>query len=246
MWGSKREYSNTMTSIFVAKLDFNTTDEQLKSLFEEHGRVNRVTIAKDRETGKPRGFAFVEMADEAEADQAIKALDNYSINGRNIAVKKADDRASGGKPSGGGDRSNDRGGYKSDRPREDRNTANEYKSDYKKTDDNKPSRPIFNPEEVIPAKSVERKKEKDTPRSSSGKDAPKKTKMEAYRKSGKDNQFLDDDDLSDEELDLFGRNGEDEDEEEYRKYLVNSDEDSDEEDYDDEDEWDDEEEDDKE
>lgn len=232
-----------MTSIFVAKLDFNTTDEQLKSLFEEHGRVNRVTIAKDRETGKPRGFAFVEMADESEADQAIEALDNYSINGRNIAVKKADDRASGGKPSGGGDRSNDRGGFKSDRPRDDRNTANDYKSDYKKPDDGKPTRPVFNPDDAVPAKTVERKKDKD-PRSNSGggKDAPKKTKMEAYRKSGKDNQFLDDDDLSDEELDLFGRNGEEDEEEDYRKYLVNSDEDSDDEDYDDEDEWEDDEE----
>jgi RNA recognition motif-containing protein len=81
-----------MTSIFVAKLDFNTSEEELKSLFEEHGRVNRVTIAKDRETGKPRGFAFVEMPDEAEADAAIAALDESSVNGRTIAVKKADDR----------------------------------------------------------------------------------------------------------------------------------------------------------
>ncbi|WP_343633616.1 RNA-binding protein [Fluviicola sp.] len=236
-----------MTSIFVAKLDFNATEEQLKSLFEEYGRVNRVTIAKDRETGKPRGFAFVEMADESEADQAIEALDNYAINGRNIAVKKADDRASGGKPSGGGDnRSGDRP-YKSDRPREDRSNTNEYKSDYKKPDDNRVSKPAFtNPDDIIPAK-VERKKEKDT-RSiggNAGKETPKKPKMEAYRKSGKDNQFLDDDDLTDEELDLFGRNEEEEEDEDYRKYLVNSDdEDDSDEDYDDEDEYDEEEEDD--
>jgi RNA recognition motif-containing protein len=235
-----------MTSIFVAKLDFNTTEEQLKSLFEEHGRVNRVTIAKDRETGKPRGFAFVEMADESEADRAIEALDDFEINGRNIAVKKADDRASGGKPSGDNNRSGDRPAF---RPREDRGSGGDSKPDYKKPDDNRTSKPAFSdPDEIIPAK-VERKKEKD-PRSSGGgavsKDAPKKPKMEAYRKSGKDNQFLNDDDLSDEELDLFGRNGEEEDEEEdYRKYLVNSDEDS-EEDYDDEDEWEDDEEEDEE
>lgn len=183
-----------MTSIFVAKLDFNATEEQLKSLFEEYGRVNRVTIAKDRETGKPRGFAFVEMADESEADQAIEALDNHAINGRNIAVKKADDRASGGKPSGGGDnRSGDRP-YKSDRPREDRSNTSDYKSDYKKLDDNKPGKPVFNPEEVNPMK-VERKKEKDA--RGGGKDAPKKTKMEAYRKSGKGNRFFEDDDDDD-------------------------------------------------
>lgn len=232
-----------MTSIFVAKLDFNTTEEQLKSLFEEHGRVNRVTIAKDRETGKPRGFAFVEMADEAEADQAIEALDNYAINGRNIAVKKADDRSSGGKPSGDSSRPADRPAF---RPREDRGQGGDSKPDYKKPDDNRISKPAFSdPDEIVPAK-VERKKEKDPRSSAVSKDAPKKPKMEAYRKSGKDNQFLNDDDLSDEELDLFGRNGEDDDEEEdYRKYLVNNDEDSDE-DYDDEDEWDDEEDDDDE
>ena len=169
-----------MTSIFVAKLDFNTTDEQLKSLFEEHGRVNRVTIAKDRETGKPRGFAFVEMADESEADQAIEALDNYSINGRNIAVKKADDRASGGKPSGGGERSGDRP-FRSDRPREDRGSVSDSRTEYKKPDDNRIGKPAFsNPDEIIPAK-VERKKEKDPRSAGVSKDAPKKPKMEAYR-----------------------------------------------------------------
>ncbi|MGV3609319.1 MAG: RNA recognition motif domain-containing protein [Fluviicola sp.] len=233
-----------MTSIFVAKLDFNVTDDELKSLFEEHGRVNRVTIAKDRETGNPRGFAFVEMADESEAENAIRALDNMSVNGRNIAVKKADDRSSGGKPSGGDNRSGDRPAFRSDRPRDDRNSVSDTKSDYKKPDDSRISKPAFTPDDLTPQK-VERKKE---PKSSSpsSKDAPKKPKMEAYRKSGKDNLYLNDDDLSDEELDLFGRNEDDEDiEEDYRKYLVNSDDDSDE-DYDDEDEWEDEEEDDDE
>jgi RNA recognition motif-containing protein len=182
-----------MTSIFVAKPDFNATEDQLKSLFEEHGRVNRVTIAKDRETGKPRGFAFVEMADESEADRAIEALDNYAINGRNIAVKKADDRASGGKPSGGGSRPTD-GNFRSDRPREERsNNASDFKTEYKKLDDGKTTKPVFNPDEVNPLK-VERKKEKDT---RGGKDAPKKTKMEAYRKSGKGNRFFDDEEDDD-------------------------------------------------
>lgn len=228
-----------MTSIFVAKLDFNATEDQLKSLFEEYGRVNRVTIAKDRETGKPRGFAFVEMTDESDADRAIKALDNHAINGRNIAVKKADDRASGGKPSGGDNRSGDRPAFRNDRPRDDRHAVSDPKSDYKKPDDNRSSKPAFSPEDIIPAK-VERKKEKDTHSGNASKDTPKKPKMEAYRKSGKDNQFLDDDDLTDEELDLFGRNEEEDDDEDYRKYLVNSDEDLDDEDLEDED-WDDEE-----
>lgn len=193
-----------MTSIFVAKLDFSATEEQLKSLFEEHGRVNRVTIAKDRETGKPRGFAFVEMIDEAEAEAAIKALDNYAINGRTIAVKKADDRASGGKPSGDNhsNRPNDRPyNRNNDRPREDRNTSSDYKSDYKKLDDNRPGKPVFTPEETAPVK-VDRKKEKDNRGS---KDAPKKTKMDAYKKSGKGNRFFEDDD--DDDLDMnYNRN----------------------------------------
>lgn len=183
-----------MTSIFVAKLDFNTTDEQLKSLFEEHGRVNRVTIAKDRETGKPRGFAFVEMPDESEADAAIEALDNSSVNGRTIAVKKADDRGS--KPSGDRPQRSDNRPPRGDRPftPRDDNRSSDYKSDYKKTDSPSP-RPMYNPEEVNPLK-VERKKEKEIPakKAVAKPDAPKKPKMEAYKKSGKSNRFFDDED----------------------------------------------------
>jgi RNA recognition motif-containing protein len=181
-----------MTSIFVAKLDFNTTDEQLKSLFEEHGRVNRVTIAKDRETGKPRGFAFVEMANEAEADAAIEALDNATVNGRTIAVKKADDRGS--KPAG--DRGERPARPEGRPPRDDNRGA----TDFKRPDERVP-RPAFTPEDVIPAK-PERKKEKEIfPKKAVVKpDAPKKPKMEAYKKSGKNNRFFDDDDDLDWEL----------------------------------------------
>lgn len=220
-----------MTSIFVAKLDFNTTDEQLKSLFEAHGRVNRVTIAKDRETGKPRGFAFVEMPNESEAEAAIDALDDSEVNGRPIAVKKADDRGS--KPPG------DRPPRTDFKPRDD-NRSSDFRGDFKKSDD-RPPRPAVNPEDVINPMKVERKKEAPSKTPLVSKDAPKKPKMEAYRKSGKDNQFLNDDDLSDEELDLFGRNEEDDEDEDYRKYLVNNDDDS--EDDEDEDDWEDDDED---
>ena len=191
-----------MTSIFVAKLDFNATDEQLKSLFEQHGRVNRVTIAKDRETGKPRGFAFVEMANEAEAEAAIEALDNSEVNGRPIAVKKADDRGA-SKPAG--DRpSFDRGPRPDNRQRDDnRGGSSDFKSDYKKIED-KPARPVFNPDEVNPIK-TERKKEKDM-KPAAGKEGAKKTKMEAYRKSGKGNRFFDEDDDEDYDYDTFRRN----------------------------------------
>lgn len=228
-----------MTSIFVAKLDFNTTDEELKSLFEQHGKVNRVTIAKDRETGKPRGFAFVEMFNDQEAEAAIRALDNIPVHGRPIAVKKADDR--GGKP--GGNTSGDRPQRQDNRPP--RQDSRPPRVDQRSNDERPPfrkeesfSRPAPPPENLAAPVKSDRKKEKEKdPKASAAKDAPKKNKMEAYRKSGKDNQFLDDDDLADEELDLFGRNAEDdEDEDDYRKYLVNSDDDDD--DYDDDD-WDD-------
>jgi RNA recognition motif-containing protein len=205
-----------MTSIFVAKLDFNTTDEQLKSLFEEHGRVNRVTIAKDRETGKPRGFAFVEMADESEADAAIEALDNSTVNGRTIAVKKADDRGS--KPAGDRPQRTDNRPPRGDRPftPRDDNRSTDYKSDYKKSDDT-PSRPMYNPDDLASQK-VERKKEKEVPakKAIAKPDVPKKPKMEAYKKSGKSNRFFDDDD-DDFEWELQNRknaSGWDDDEEE--------------------------------
>jgi RNA recognition motif-containing protein len=199
-----------MTSIFVAKLDFNTTDDELRSLFERHGKVNRVTIAKDRETGKPRGFAFVEMFDDNEAETAIEALDNASVNGRNIAVKKADDRGS--KPSGGAP-SNDRPPRQENRPFRPENRSSEERPAYKKTDD-APVRPVFTPDEVIPLKS-ERKKEKPKDVFAS-KDKPKQHKMEAYKKSGKANRFFNDDDDDDDWL-LNSRNrsnGWDDDEEE--------------------------------
>jgi len=60
-----------MTSIFVAKLDFGVTSEQLKETFEQYGKVLKATVATDRETGKSRGFGFVEMADSDEAKNAI-------------------------------------------------------------------------------------------------------------------------------------------------------------------------------
>jgi RNA recognition motif-containing protein len=182
-----------MTSIFVAKLDFNTTEEELKSLFEEHGKVNRVTIAKDRETGKPRGFAFVEMPNEAEADAAIDALDESSVNGRTIAVKKADDRGkSGDRPERG---------LRQDRPRDDNRPSNDFKRP-----DERISRPIIAPEDVLPLK-PERKKEKEVfPKKALVKpDAPKKPKMEAYKKSGKNNRFFDEDDEEDLDWELNNR-----------------------------------------
>ena len=81
-----------MTSIFVAKLDFGVTSEQLRKLFEQYGKVLKANVATDRETGKSRGFAFVEMPDREEALHAIKSLDNFIVNGRSMTVKEAEAR----------------------------------------------------------------------------------------------------------------------------------------------------------
>ena len=66
-----------MTSIFVAKLDFGISSDQLRQMFQDYGTVLKATVATDRETGKSRGFGFVEMANREEAMTAIKQLDGF-------------------------------------------------------------------------------------------------------------------------------------------------------------------------
>ena len=89
-----------MTSIFVAKLDFGVSKEQLTELFAEYGEVSKVHLPTDKDTGKPRGFAFVEMSKDEEATKAIDALDGFEINRRRIAVKVAENRNDKPRPSG--------------------------------------------------------------------------------------------------------------------------------------------------
>jgi len=95
-------------SIFVGNLSFSTTQEELKELFAPHGAVQRISIMMDRDTGRSRGFAFVEMNDDAEAEAAIAALNGSSMGGRSLNVNAARPRPergaggfSGGRPSGG-------------------------------------------------------------------------------------------------------------------------------------------------
>ena len=78
-----------MKNIFVGNLDFNVTEEAVRSLFERHGQVNSARIMTDRDTGRSRGFAFVEMENETEADQAISALNGYTMDGRALNVNEA-------------------------------------------------------------------------------------------------------------------------------------------------------------
>ncbi|SMP46031.1 RNA recognition motif. (a.k.a. RRM, RBD, or RNP domain) [Neorhodopirellula lusitana] len=97
-----------VTNIYVGNLSFSATDEDLRGAFEQYGEVSAVNIIMDRETGRSRGFAFVEMADADGAKDAIENLDGQSIAGRNVTVNEARPRAprTGGGGGGGG-----RGGY---------------------------------------------------------------------------------------------------------------------------------------
>jgi RNA recognition motif-containing protein len=104
---------------YVGNLSFNTTEEELRQLFEQHGSVSSVSVITDRETGRPRGFAFVEMDAEG-AQAAMRALDGSQMGGRPMRVNEAMERERGGDRGGdrggrGGDRGGDRGGRGGDR-----------------------------------------------------------------------------------------------------------------------------------
>jgi cold-inducible RNA-binding protein len=80
---------NQLKNIFVGNLDFEATEDSIRSLFESHGAVERVNLMKDRDTGRSRGFAFVEMTDAAQGDAAIVALNGTSSGGRALNVSEA-------------------------------------------------------------------------------------------------------------------------------------------------------------
>ena len=81
-----------MKNLYVGNLAFSTTEQQLRTLFETHGVVERVNIVTDKETGRPRGFAFVEMTNGAEADKASAAITGSSLGGRALKVNEARDK----------------------------------------------------------------------------------------------------------------------------------------------------------
>jgi len=76
-------------NIFVANLNFRVKTDQLQELFEQYGEVESVKIITDRDSGRSKGFGFIEMADETAARNAISSLDNQELEGRNIVVKEA-------------------------------------------------------------------------------------------------------------------------------------------------------------
>ncbi|MFO0797142.1 MAG: RNA-binding protein [Gemmataceae bacterium] len=110
------------TNIYVGNLPWSTTTDELFAMFQQYGAVNRAQVVTDRETGRSRGFGFVEMPNEAEANAAIEALNNQQMNGRPLTVNIAKPREGGGgggyggggggrPPRGGGGGGGGRGGY---------------------------------------------------------------------------------------------------------------------------------------
>ena len=83
------ERGNTMKNIYVGNLPHSTTEPQLRTLFEAHGTVERVDIVMDKETGRAKGFAFVEMTEASEADKACQALSGTDFDGRTLRVNEA-------------------------------------------------------------------------------------------------------------------------------------------------------------
>jgi cold-inducible RNA-binding protein len=99
-------------NIFVGNLSFSTTEDELRQMFEAHGQVDRVSIMTDRDTGRSRGFGFVEMASNEDGEKAITALNGSQTGGRTLNVNEArpkTERSGGGGGGGGRDRG-DRGG----------------------------------------------------------------------------------------------------------------------------------------
>jgi RNA recognition motif-containing protein len=91
-----------MKNLFVGNIPHSTTEAELRSLFEPHGAVERVSVVTDRDTGRSRGFAFVEMTDAGAADKAVAALDGSDLGGRPMKVNEArpKEKSSGGSRGG--------------------------------------------------------------------------------------------------------------------------------------------------
>jgi RNA recognition motif-containing protein len=90
-----------MTTIYVGNLPFTATEDEVRALFERHGKVESVKLINDRETGRPRGFAFVDMG-AGEAQNAIQQTNGFQMGGRPLRVNEAQERAPRSRPSGGG------------------------------------------------------------------------------------------------------------------------------------------------
>jgi len=90
-----------MTKLFVGNLSFDTTEDSLRTLFAAHGTVETIALISDRDTGRPRGFGFIEMSN-ADAARAMSALDGKDFEGRTLKVNEAQQKPAGGARSSGG------------------------------------------------------------------------------------------------------------------------------------------------
>ena len=100
-----------MKNIFVGNLDFNTSEDELRNLFGTYGQVDRVSIMTDRDTGRSRGFGFVEMASAEDGEKAIAALNGTQLGGRTLNVNEARPKVERGGGGGGGRDRGGRGGH---------------------------------------------------------------------------------------------------------------------------------------
>lgn len=91
-----------MKNIYVGNLSFGASEDSVRALFETHGTVDRVNIVTDRDTGQPRGFGFVEMANDGEGEKAIAAINGTDLDGRTLNVNEARPKADRGSAGGGG------------------------------------------------------------------------------------------------------------------------------------------------
>lgn len=105
-----------MSKLYVGNLSYQTSESELRELFSQHGEVVSATLVMDRETGRPRGFGFVEFSDASSAKAAIEALNGANVGGRDLTVNEARPReprgggGGGGYGGGGGGRGGNRGG----------------------------------------------------------------------------------------------------------------------------------------
>jgi cold-inducible RNA-binding protein len=101
-----------MKNVFVGNMSFEATESGLRSIFEPFGEITRVKLVTDRDTGRPRGFGFVEMSNDEEASKAITALNGTQMDGRALNVNEAKPKVGGSAPRGGGGYSRDRDDYR--------------------------------------------------------------------------------------------------------------------------------------
>lgn len=174
-----------MVNLFVSSLDYSVTQKDLFTLFKPYGYIKKVSVPVDKETGKIRGFAFVEI-DAPDVAPIIDELNGKELNGRTIVVRLSEDKRSGDSShNSNGPRprtSSYNEGYK---PRVSNNEEGEaHKSYERENDDN-----VIPKSNAIPKKKKSGKKEKD-----STSDGNRKLKMSAYKKTRKNDSFIDDDD----------------------------------------------------